>query len=110
MKRHDTQHNIFQGEFETAVSLLLPLRYHLAAIGGSKAQQDVVHLTLLDAALRLPDQVHQVVQLCPHRVGDPRGHCSVLSAIIDANGALSEVCLWYKYSFYFSLVHDVRNA
>lgn len=37
--------------------MLLPLRYHLDAIGGSKAQQDVVHLTLIDAALRVPDQV-----------------------------------------------------
>lgn len=46
-----------QGEFDEAVSLLLPLRYHLDAIGGSKAQQDVVHLTLLDAALRLPEKV-----------------------------------------------------
>lgn len=46
-----------QGEFDKAVSLLLPLRYHLDAIGGSKAQQDVVHLTLLDAALRLPEKV-----------------------------------------------------
>lgn len=46
-----------QGEFEKAVSGLLPLRYHLGTIGGSKAQQDVAHLTLVDAALRLPDQV-----------------------------------------------------
>lgn len=52
-------YNVFvaQGEFDEAVSLLLPLRYHLDAIGGSKAQQDVVHLTLLDAALRIPEKV-----------------------------------------------------
>lgn len=47
----------WQGNFEDTVSKLLPLRYHLDAIGGSRTQQDVVHVTLLDAALRLPDQV-----------------------------------------------------
>lgn len=47
----------WQGDFERTVSLLLPLRYHLDAIGGSRDQQDVVKLTLIDAALRLQDPV-----------------------------------------------------
>ena len=46
-----------QEDFERVVSILLPLRHHLGAIGGSKGQQDVVHVTLIDAALRLPDVV-----------------------------------------------------
>lgn len=50
--------------FEEAVSTLLPLRHHVGAIGGSKAQQDFLHLTLIDAALRLQDQV-RVDFACP---------------------------------------------
>lgn len=46
-----------QEDFERVVSILLPLRYHISALGGSKGQQDVVNLTLIDAALRLPDLV-----------------------------------------------------
>ena len=49
--------SLTQGNFEETVDILLPLRYHVQAIGGSKAQQDVVNITLIDAALRLPDQV-----------------------------------------------------
>lgn len=46
-----------QGCYEEVVSKLLPLRYHVGDIGGSRAQEDVVHLTLIDAASRIPDQV-----------------------------------------------------
>lgn len=45
-----------QGSYEEVVSKLLPLRYHVGDIGGSRAQEDVVHLTLVDAASRIPDQ------------------------------------------------------
>lgn len=44
------------------MSTLLPVRYHISAIGGSQAQQDVVNITLIDAALRLPDHVRPVVE------------------------------------------------
>lgn len=50
-----------QEDFERVVSILLPLRHHLGAMGGSKGQQDVVHVTLIDAALRLPDVVGAVL-------------------------------------------------
>ena len=35
-----------------AVALLLPVRYQAHAFGGSHAQRDVVHRTLLEAAFR----------------------------------------------------------
>lgn len=39
------------GDPETAVERLLPIRYDVATIGGSHAQRDVVHQTLIAAAL-----------------------------------------------------------
>jgi hypothetical protein len=38
--------------YDDAVSLLLPVRYEAHAFGGSHAQRDVVHRTLLEAAFR----------------------------------------------------------
>jgi tetratricopeptide (TPR) repeat protein len=38
--------------YDEAVALLLPVRYRAHAFGGSHAQRDVVHRTLLEAALR----------------------------------------------------------
>jgi hypothetical protein len=38
--------------YEDAVALLLPVRYRAHAFGGSHAQRDVVHRTLLEAAFR----------------------------------------------------------
>jgi hypothetical protein len=38
--------------YDEAVDLLLPVRYRAHAFGGSHAQRDVVHRTLLEAALR----------------------------------------------------------
>jgi len=40
------------GDFATCVRLLLPLRYIAKRSGGSHAQRDVIHLTLVEAALR----------------------------------------------------------
>ncbi|WP_433544199.1 tetratricopeptide repeat protein (plasmid) [Streptomyces sp. CA-294286] len=40
------------GRYEEAVELLLPVRHRLAGFGGSHAQRDAVHKTLLEAALR----------------------------------------------------------
>lgn len=41
-----------QGRYAEAVSLLLPVRYKAHAFGGSHAQRDIVHRTLIEAALR----------------------------------------------------------
>lgn len=41
-----------QGRFAQTVNLLLPVRYKAHAFGGSHAQRDIVHRTLIEAALR----------------------------------------------------------
>ena len=38
--------------YDEAVALLLPVRYQAHVFGGSHAQRDVVHRTLLEAAFR----------------------------------------------------------
>ncbi len=45
-----------KGRFAETVSLLLPVRYKAHAFGGSHAQRDIVHRTLIEAALRGGDQ------------------------------------------------------
>ena len=45
-----------QGRFAETVDLLLPVRYKAHAFGGSHAQRDIVHRTLIEAALRGGDQ------------------------------------------------------
>eukprot|EP00903_Cladosiphon_okamuranus_P020596 g18906.t1 len=93
------------GEFETAVSLLLPLRYHLAAIGGSKAQQDVVHLTLLDAALRLPDQAIARTLVCERRLQRPTSGRAweAYATVMERDGNLREAFEARKVSFGFGI-------
>lgn len=41
-----------RGDYDTAVDLLLPIRYRSNRFGGSYAQRDVIALTLIEAALR----------------------------------------------------------
>jgi hypothetical protein len=41
-----------RGRYDDTVALLLPVRYRAHAFGGSHAQRDVVHRTLLEAAFR----------------------------------------------------------
>lgn len=41
-----------RGRYEVAIDELLPVRAHVNRFGGSHAQRDVVHLTLIEAALR----------------------------------------------------------
>ncbi len=41
-----------RGRYEVAIDELLPVRAHVNRFGGSHAQRDVVHLTLVEAALR----------------------------------------------------------
>lgn len=45
-----------QGRFAATVELLLPVRYRAHAFGGSHAQRDIVHRTLIEAALRGGDR------------------------------------------------------
>ena len=40
-----------RGEYATVVDELLPMRGHANRFGGSHAQRDIVHLTLVEAAL-----------------------------------------------------------
>ena len=40
------------GRYNDCVDLLLPVRTHVYRFGGSHAQRDVIHLTLVEAALR----------------------------------------------------------
>lgn len=41
-----------RGQYELAIDELLPVRAHAQRFGGSHAQRDVVHLTLVESALR----------------------------------------------------------
>jgi len=41
-----------RGRYGEAVDLLMPVRYRAALFGGSHAQRDIVHRTLIEAALR----------------------------------------------------------
>jgi tetratricopeptide (TPR) repeat protein len=42
----------FQGDFDLALRLMLPLRYHVRAIGGSHAQRDIFTQLLIDLVLK----------------------------------------------------------
>ena len=58
-----------QNDPEATCELLLPLRQHAHAIGGSHAQRDVINLTLMEAALRY---VYVVRKLVLHRFATGR--------------------------------------
>lgn len=45
-----------RGDYADTVSLLLPVRYKAHAFGGSHAQRDIVHRTLIEATLRGGDR------------------------------------------------------
>ena len=45
-----------RGRWDETISLLLPVRYRANTFGGSHAQRDIVHRTLLEAALRQGDR------------------------------------------------------
>ena len=59
-------------KFAQAVDLLMPVRYRAKVIGGSHAQRDIVHRTLIEAALRSGDKplaqalANERVSLKPH--------------------------------------------
>jgi hypothetical protein len=50
-------------EFDKTVDLLYPIRYELNKIGGSKAQQDLFHQMLTQAALRSKNSFHNKIGL-----------------------------------------------
>jgi tetratricopeptide (TPR) repeat protein len=41
-----------RGDYDTAVDLLMPVRYKSAVFGGSHAQRDIISMTLIESALR----------------------------------------------------------
>jgi tetratricopeptide (TPR) repeat protein len=45
-----------RGQYSQAVDFLMPVRYRASVFGGSHAQRDIVHRTLLEAALRAGDK------------------------------------------------------
>ena len=45
-----------RADHETAVDLLMPIRYRAYVFGGSHAQRDIVHRTLIEASLRAGDK------------------------------------------------------
>ena len=56
-----------QGEYDTAVSKLLPLRPLCQMLGGSHAQRDAIELTLLQAAKQSGKHQQLAVQLLAER-------------------------------------------
>jgi hypothetical protein len=62
-----------QERYADAVDLLLPIRYRANIFGGSTAQRDIVHRTLIEAALRSGEK-NLAVALCNERVA-LRPHC-----------------------------------
>jgi hypothetical protein len=49
-------HAFGAGRYDEAVALLMPVRYRAHIFGGSHAQRDIVHRTLIEAALRGGDK------------------------------------------------------
>lgn len=60
------------GQYTKAVDQLMPVRYRAAMFGGSHAQRDIIHRTLIEAALRAGDRslahalAHERIALKPH--------------------------------------------
>ena len=58
--------------YAEVIELLMPVRYRAHIFGGSHAQRDIVHRTLIEAALRAPDRAlagaltNERVALKPH--------------------------------------------
>lgn len=63
-----------QGRYADAVSLLLPVRYKAHAFGGSHAQRDLVHRTLIEAALRGGDMA--MARALAHERTAQKPHCA----------------------------------
>uniref|UniRef100_A0A671YTU7 Tetratricopeptide repeat domain 38 n=1 Tax=Sparus aurata TaxID=8175 RepID=A0A671YTU7_SPAAU len=53
-----------KGNYNGAVELLYPLRYHMVDIGGSDAQRDVFNQLLIHAALKSENEHHQKLARC----------------------------------------------
>ncbi|KAM8751707.1 tetratricopeptide repeat protein 38 [Acanthopagrus schlegelii] len=53
-----------KGNYNGAVELLYPLRYHMVDIGGSDAQRDVFNQLLIHAALKSENKHHQKLARC----------------------------------------------
>ena len=62
------------GDYRRAVDLIEPLRLRLIEIGGSRAQRDVFHDTLLEACFRAGD-AERAQHLLTERVKRRPDHC-----------------------------------
>ena len=88
-----------RGDFERAVELLEPVRYDLVHVGGSHAQRDVFHRTLVTAAIesgRLPLARVLLSERSADRptcIWNWRTYARVLAALDDETGA---VAAWRK--------------
>jgi len=56
-----------RGDYAASAELLLPIRYRAHAFGGSHAQRDIIHRTLIEAALRSGDKA-LASALCDERL------------------------------------------
>ncbi|MBT3627068.1 MAG: tetratricopeptide repeat protein [Rhodospirillaceae bacterium] len=82
----------YQGDFELALRLMLPLRYHVRAIGGSNAQRDIFSQMLIEAALKSGKHalaralLHERVALKPGSVRS----WNLLAEALDGEGRASD--------------------
>lgn len=88
-----------RGDYESTVSLLEPIRYDLRYLGGSTAQRDVFHRTLVSASLKA-GRLSLARAIMSERSADRptsiwnwRIYARVLAALDDENGA---VTAWRK--------------
>lgn len=88
-----------RGDYETTVSLLEPIRYDLRYVGGSCAQRDVFHRTLIAAALKAGRLTLARAILSERSADRPtsiwnwRIYARVLAGLDDENAA---VAAWRK--------------
>ncbi|NQV80826.1 MAG: tetratricopeptide repeat protein [Alphaproteobacteria bacterium] len=85
--------SLAKGDYATALTRLLPIRYGIGSLGGSNAQRDVFAQTIIDCALRAKD-FSQARALLAERVANLPGspwswkqYAVALNACGDAEGA-----------------------
>jgi hypothetical protein len=82
-----------QGRYADAIDQLYPIRHHLNEFGGSHAQRDVLHRTLVEAALRAPRHdladrlLHERLQLKPDSPYNWLKQAELRRALHDEAGA-----------------------
>ncbi len=83
----------YRGDYQAVVEQLLPVRYAIAAIGGSHAQRDLFHQMLIAAALRAPRPalaralLSERTRLKPRNAWTWQRYADALGALGDRAGA-----------------------